>query len=237
MTVPYYLFVPTGVWRLRRGPVLALGETADWWGLSTQTDEVYLLRMRVQGMPHGDFVEIDRVTPWARAVGQSAAKVPWNLDVRGLAVVRDGEDWTVDVVLTATDKWVTLVGPSASVWAQDAIERLKPEFPGLKLRDAALLQLTGPAEAVVNWRSQPVMWDHLLGAGEGGPTGSLFAPADFNVVQGRGDAPPSSLLPWPKPLQNAATSAPSAAGVVVWIGAAAAGLLAYKLLKGKRKAQ
>lgn len=236
MTAPYYLFVPTGVWRLRRGPVLALGETADWWGLSTQTDEVYLLRMRVQGMP-SDIRYVDRVAPWARAVGQSAAKVPWNLDVRGIATQVDGENWTVDVVLTSTDKWVTLVGPSASVWAEDAIGRLKAEFPGVKLRDAALLQLTGPAEAVVHWRSQPVMWDHLLGSGEGGPTGSLFAPADFNVVQGRADALPSSLLPWPKPLVAPPPAASSATGMVVWIGAAAAGLLAYKLLKGKRKAQ
>lgn len=230
---PYYLFVPTGVWRLRRGPVIALGETADWWGLSTRPDEVYLLRVRVQGMPT-DILYVDQVTPWARAVGQSAAKVPWNLDVRGVAIERDGDNWAVDVVLTSTDKWVTLVGPSASVWAEDAIGRLKSDFPGIKLRDAALAQLTGPAESVVHWRSQPVMWDHLLGSGEGGPTGALFTPADLNVVQGKADTLP--LVPWPRPPKSTPAAVSSAGGMVVWIGAAVAGLLAYKLLKSKRKA-
>jgi hypothetical protein len=206
-----------------------LGDTASWWGLSTQLDEVYLLRLKLSGLA---LQSPEQALEWARGVGTVAGKIPWNLDVRGVAVDGGGDSWTVEVVLTSTDSWKTIVGPSAQSWADDALALIRPSFPGAVVKQADLLQLTGPADAITHWRSQAVLWDHLTGK----PTDAFVRPGDYSVVQGKVEDG-SRARPWLVHKPELKPPGLIAADTVPYLGLAAIGIGAYFLLKPKRKAQ
>jgi hypothetical protein len=176
---------------LRSGPIwlprwaaAGFGETTGWLGVSSATDEVYLVRLDVKG------ARLD--TPadalkFARAVGQIVA-TKLETDVRGVAVSSDGAGTHIDVVMTADKSGISLLVPSEE-GLREAIEadpELRRSSPALVVSRAQLLRLTGPADAIDHWRSQPLLWDRHLGSA-GGPTDTFATPAEYSVVKGRAD--------------------------------------------------
>jgi len=233
-------WIGRGARLLRSGPIwlpqwaaAGLGETTGWLGVSSATDEVYLVRLDVKG------ARLD--TPadalkFARAVGQIAA-TKLETDVRGVAVWQDGAGQHVDVVMTADKSGISLLVPSED-GLREAIEsdsELRRSSPSLVVSRAQLLRLTGPADAIDHWRSQPLLWDRHLGAA-GGPTDTFATPAEYSVVKGKADdgkrAEPWRVTPpglGPDAKNNRAQAWPWVLGIL------AAAAVSYHFGKEKRR--
>jgi hypothetical protein len=112
-------------------------------------------------------------------------------------------------------------------------------FPSLLISEPQFRQLTGPADAVDHWRSQPLLWDHLLG-GDGGPTDTFAQPAEYSIVLGTADdgkrAQPWKVKP-PGLGPNGEKKPPGpATNAVLLLGAVAiGGYVIAQTLKDKKK--
>jgi hypothetical protein len=188
---PYWRRRWSGYWPLMQAAA-GLGETSSWLGIVTSTDDVYIWRARAK---NAAISSPSLALLFARAVGMGQNR---KLDVRGVAVRKEGaDDWTVDVILTSSEGGITLgVATNADGVADNVLQNseIRAAFPGLQLKDPKFLELTGPKDAIAHWRSQPLLWDHLLGS-DGGPTTTYGHPAEYSVVKGTADQG-KSAEPW-----------------------------------------
>lgn len=224
--------------------------TDAWSRVFVLPSEIYLWRAKFTGLP---LVRPDQALDLVRAVGTGQNL---KLDVRGIALqplADDQQTWSADLVLTAS--WAGPV-PGVLGFRDDASDiaqhvredpSLRSIYPGFNVGDASLLQLTGPAEAVDLWRSQPVLWDHGLGGqGHGGPTDSYAMPADYSIVLGNAEQG-KQAKPWrvkqpglePPPgttLGPPPGAAPQADNTVLWLlGAGVVGTLVWLGWDKKRR--
>jgi hypothetical protein len=222
------------------GYALALGDVDAWdhvWVHSLAPADVFVLRLGVTG---AELRSPSDALLFARAAGQGQNLA---LDVRGVAVWQAGDVTMVDVVLTTPALRVGVL------WADDAQamggkvaadETLRRVFPNLHVASVVFGQLTGPADAIDHWRSQPMLWDHSLPGPKnlGGPTDSMAVPGQYNVVKGKADDG-SHAAPWveTKPPLGPAPGAP-ASGTMLLAGlgvGAAVLLLRSQSSKGHRR--
>ncbi len=211
------------------------GETSSWWGLVSTTDEVYLFRALLKGLPIT--TPIDALL-FVRVVGERFNAF-FPMDVRGVALGKvTGNDYVIDVVMTSPQSGVAPLTPSAvsvqaAILADSDINRI---YPALQVVDPEILELTGPKDAVDHWRAQPVLWDHSLeGArGHGGPTDTFATPADYSIVKGKADDG-KGATPWKvdkpgfDPTPGAQTSDSTATVFLVLLG------IGIVVMVGKRK--
>jgi hypothetical protein len=196
---PYWRRRWRGYWPLTQAAagygLIGLGETSSWLGILTSTDDVYIWRVRAKNV---ELTSPAQALLFARAVGLGQNR---KLDVRGVAVRKEGsDDWTIDVVLTSSEGGISVgVATNADGVAQNVLQdsQVRAAFPQLQLKDPKVLELTGPKDAITHWRSQPLLWDHLLGS-DGGPTETYGHPAEYSVVKGRADDG-KSAEPWLMP--------------------------------------
>lgn len=237
-------FLPwRGTRLLRSGPIWAprsavqwaaagLGETTGWLGVSAATDEVYLVRLDVKGARLDSPAD---ALKWARAVGQIVS-TKLETDVRGVAVWQDATGQHVDVVMTADKSGISILVPSEE-GLREAIEadaELRRSSPALVVTRAQLLELTGPADAIDHWRSQPLLWDRHLGAA-GGPTDTFATPAEYSVVKGKADDG-KRAEPWKTIVPGLGPPGGKATAMWPWVlGILAAAAVSYHFGKEKRR--
>jgi len=219
---------------------LGLG-TIDEWQFPTlhsfTPSEVFVLRLTTTGLPllqPSDALQLIRAAGRDQNIG---------LDVRGVALSQtpgqDPASWMVDLIYTTpvslnplpfTDDGATI---AAKIQADPGV---KGAFPSFAVTNQIFGNLTDPADAIDHWRSQPILWDHLLGTGPGGPTDTFASPAQFSIVKGQAEDG-ARATPWvvsKLPLTNG-NSPPSTS--VWWVvgGIAAAALGVYYVTKGKKR--
>ncbi len=182
----------------RTRSLLSTFGTVDSWESSIHVvneSDVIVLRMRISG---ARLSEPSDALLFVRAAGQGQN---WGMDVRGVAVsdVASSTDQMVDVVFTKSDAGLLGWSPAVMLGMADdaasmaknvaADEAIQQAFPKLSIASSQLGPLTGPADAIDHWRSQPVVWDHLLAGpkGRGGPTDTFAQPAEYTVVKGTAD--------------------------------------------------
>lgn len=171
-----------GPWGRRYGWA-GLGETSGWAQFIVSPEEVYIWRAHLHG---AKLVAPDQALLFVRAVGKGQNQ---NLDVRGIALDRQSDtDWSVDVVLTSSENVLGLIPRNADGVAQQVLldPAVRQVFPQLSISEPQFRQLTGPKAAIDHWRSQALLWDHLLG-GDGGPTDTFAQPAEYSIVKGTAD--------------------------------------------------
>lgn len=223
-----------------------LGALDEWTNPSLHSflpSDVFVLRLATTGFPVRGPAD---VLPLVRAVGRGQNL---RLDVRGVALWQDPKAapdvWHADVVLTtaaALFPFAPLMpgfvdDGAAMAGKVDADAGMRGAFPTFHVVGQVFGQLTAPPDAIDHWRSQPVLWDHVLGpAGVGGPTDSFAKPADYSIVRGKVDDG-ARATPWilgRSPLAPPPPGGPSGTVVVV-VGIALAGLLALHFVKGQGK--
>lgn len=182
-----------------------LGTVDVWeyvWALHNLREaDVMVLRLQVAGARLSDPSD---ALLFVRAAGQGQN---WGMDVRGVAVsdAAAADQKMVDIVFTKGDAGLLGFGPiigihddAASMAAQIAADdALRQNSPNLQIVSSAIGLLSGPADAIDHWRSQPIVWDHLLSGpkGRGGPTDTFAQPADYTVVKGTADDG-KRAVPW-----------------------------------------
>jgi hypothetical protein len=221
-----------------------LGTVDVWeyvWALhSVSATDVMVLRLQVANARLDDPSD---ALLFVRAAGQGQN---WGMDVRGVAVsaIAGSADKQVDIVFTKGDAGFLGFGPivglhddAAAMAKQIATDEvLRQVSPNITISAAAIGPLTGPADALDHWRSQPIVWDHLLSGpkGRGGPTDTFAQPADYTVVKGTADdgkrAVPWKMVLYDLTLKKLKELTATEVALIVG-GAALVGFVGYKVFK------
>jgi hypothetical protein len=180
-----------------------LGDVSAWNYPTFHTldaNEVYVVRLKCTGLPLSDGKDL---LLFVRALGITQTL---GFDIRGAAAWQDvGADqnsWWIDLVATVPG-WegnpIPLLGnDAASIAAKIQNDpTLRQAFPSLQIDQSASLwgELTGPAQSIDFWKSQPLLWDHTLPGpkcvaligGCGGPTNTFPSPPASSIVKGKAD--------------------------------------------------
>ena len=226
-------------------PRKAFGTVDEWTNPSLHSfvpTDVFVLRLGFTGLPLRDARD---VLPLIRAAGRGQNL---HLDVRGAAVWQDPgaapDAWHADLVFTTAMPLFPLAplmpgfvdgGPDMAAKVQADVG-MGGSFPGFKVVSQLFGQLTGPADAIDHWRSQPVLWDHALGSpGTGGPSDSFAKPADFSIVRGKADDG-ARAVPWK--IGQPPLTPPGGSGsntLLILAGLALAGFVGLQIVKGQGK--
>ncbi len=228
----------------------AIGTLEPWDYVSAHVympKDVFVLRLRVRGAL---LTSPRQAVLFVRAAGRGQNL---GLDVRGVCFwkaqgVAAADDTMVDVVMTTK----ILRSPSmlsasdAKTMAKNmgADAELRAAFPAVSIQDPVFGQLTGPADAIDHWLSQPLLWDQNLGTHDvlgygGGPTDTFAAPAEYSVVRGKADDG-KRVVPWTEgALPDLGSKKPGETGgtAVLWVlglaAAAGVGWLVWTNKKGR----
>lgn len=215
-----------------------------FYGMSQALDEVYVLRLPVQGAP---ITKVTQVLAFAKALGKEFAAGliagfgRMDYDVRGVLVSGEGSTWTLDIVCTFNGE----TGPftlNTFRLAPDLAAKLmvnaglRQQFPTLAIVGADWFYMDGDdmAGEIAYWLSAPIIFDHALK--EAGSTTQSFDDGKGiwygeNGVRQRewtlGQPPPIGPgLPGPGDKEKASTP--------WWLLAAAGAGLAYWLWQGRK---
>ena len=163
-------------------------------------NEIYVVRLKCTGLPLADG---GALLLFVRALGVNQTL---GFDIRGAAAWQDpgapSTSWWIDIVCTVSG-WegnpIPFLGnDAASIAAKIQNDpTLRQSFPSLQIDQSASLwgELTGPAQAIDFWKSQPLLWDHNLPGpkcvavvgGCGGPTNTFANPPASSIVKGKAD--------------------------------------------------
>jgi hypothetical protein len=180
-----------------------LGDVSAWNYPAFHTldaSEVYVVRLKCSGLPLSAGQDL---LLFVRALGVNQTL---GFDIRGAAAWQDpgaaSDAWWIDLVATVP-AWegnpIPFLGNDAASIASKIQNdpTLRQTFPNLQIDQAASLwgELTGPAQSIDFWKSQPLLWDHTLPGpkcvaligGCGGPTNTFASPPASSIVKGKAD--------------------------------------------------
>ena len=150
---------------------------SSYWRLWQSTDDVYVIRLHVSGVP--EIASSSAALLWAKAVGQKQRQK--DLNVNGVAIESRGAgNWVIEVVLTSSSDG-SVSYQLGWRYDDDTLGRhieehpdIVAEWPNASVGPAQWLELEGPASALSFWLSSPVLWAHYLSSpgGFGGPSAS-----------------------------------------------------------------
>lgn len=215
---------------------------SPYWRLWQSYDDVYVLRLRVSGVPA--ISSSSAALLWGKAAGQLQRQE--DLNVSGVCLEDlGGGNWIIEVVLTSA------TGGTVSYhlgwkYNDDTLgERLaahpaiKAEWPDVAVAPAQWLELEGPGSDLSYWRAAPVLWAHYLTSpdGYGGPSTA------YGRGEGawKGSAASRQVQLQPQPLlpvghKNGDGAAPLAPTTTIAVAAAAAMVLWLAFGSSSRKA-
>lgn len=234
----------------------SVGELESWWGLSESSAEVYVYRFEASGIPIGtDGAPADPIDllDFASVVGRNQLR---SLDIRGVGVMKVNgqplDQWTIDVVATGSFTGAILpqpFEPNMNAALQDDAG-VRARYPNIKILNGSWYEMSSPQASVDFWRSQPVVWDHLLTSGQGGrggPTSSFARPAAYSIFYGSSDLggnvkslQPKEVPLGSKPSSDGGIALPSLSknmglsGAEVILGLAVLGIIVWVNRDGKR---
>lgn len=164
-----------------------LGDFDPWscmWCHVWSADDVYVLRLRMDG------VTILNARDALRFVQSAGQAQNFRLDVRGMAIRESGTGILADIVFTAREGFVGIPILADTATSMAATMNADPDllqvYPDLKISLPVFGRLTGPPDALDQWKSVALLWDNLLSGprGRGGPTDTFATPGDYNLVRG-----------------------------------------------------
>lgn len=126
---------------------------------------------------------------------RGVAVAPTGSDLSGAPVLVGGFVAVLDIVLTVPSS--TLVGPGyvdklAEKIASDS--EAKAYFGEFAVVGLQFGQITGPTDAIMHWRSMPILWDSKIEGpnDKGAPTSSFEKPPPGSVIFGLADQAPKA---------------------------------------------